>query len=180
MRRVDRAREAQVEAKEEFADALEEFKALVGYDGGDLEKAYRKASSAYEDAEQSATEVRERIAKVENVADSLFREWEAEIDEYRDARYKRDSQAKLATTRRRTEQVVAAMKRAASRMDPVLTTLRDQVLYLKHNLNAAALGSLGAKATQLDADVSGLVAAMQAAIAEAEAFIESMRAERDP
>lgn len=179
VRRVDKARESQVDAKEEFADALEEFKALVGYDGADLEKAYRKAADAYDDAEASAAEVRERITKVDRVAESLFREWEAEIAEYRDAGYARESRARLSETRQRTEAVIKAMERASTRMDPVLDTLRDQVLYLKHNLNARALGSLDQTAAKLDTDVAGLVAAMQQSITEADAFIATMRQDPD-
>ena len=34
------------------------------------------------------------------------------------------------------------MKRAEQSMQPVLRTLRDNVLYLKHNLNAQAIGAL--------------------------------------
>lgn len=177
VRRVDKARDAQVDAKEEFADALEELQALVGYDGGDLEKAYRKTADAYENADQAATEVRERITKVERVAESLFREWEEEIAEYRDATYARQSRARLAETRRRTEAVVKSMKHASSHMDPVLATLRDQMLFLKHNLNARALGSLDATAAKLDTDIAGLVAAMGVSIAEAEEFIATMKAE---
>lgn len=177
VRRVDKARDAQVDAKQEFADALEELKALVGFDGGDLEKAYRKASAAYEDAAAAAAEVHDRITKVERVASSLFREWEAEIAEYKDPAYARESRAKLAETRRRTDAVIAAMQRANAHMDPVLSTLRDQVLFLKHNLNARALGSLDSTAAKLDADVTELVAAMQLSITEAESFIAAMRAE---
>ncbi len=177
VRRVDKARDAQVDAKEEFADALEELKALVGFDGGDLEKAYRKAADAYEDAEAAAAEVNDRITKVERVADSLFREWEAEIAEYKDQGYARESRMKLRQTRERTQLVVAAMHKASVTMDPVLATLRDQMLYLKHNLNARALGSLDATAAQLDTDIARLVQAMEVSIAEAEGFITTMRAE---
>lgn len=180
VRRVDKARESQVDAKEEFADALEEFKALVGYDGAELEKAYRKAADAYDDADASAAEVRERIEKVDRVAESLFREWDAEIAEYRDPGYARESRAQLAETRRRTDAVLKAMRRASTRMEPVLDTLRDQVLYLKHNLNARALGSLDQTAAKLDTDVAGLVAAMQQSINEADAFIANMRQEPGP
>ena len=80
--RVDKAREAQVEAQKQFKDALEEFQALVGYQGGDLEKMYGKLSSEYEASERKADEVRERIAKIEQVAQSLFEEWQREIGQY--------------------------------------------------------------------------------------------------
>jgi len=176
VKRVDSAREAQVEAQEQFKDALTQFQALVGYQGGDLESMYNKLSSEYDASESKAKEVRERITKVEQVAQSLFEEWQREIGQYSNAEFKRESERELATTRQRTDQVVKAMKRSAATMDPVLTKLHDQVLFLKHNLNARALGSLSGTAKSLQLEVDGLIKQMQGSIAEADKFIQEMRA----
>jgi len=59
-------------------------------------------------------------------------------------------------------------------MDPVLAALHDQVLFLKHNLNARALGSLSGTVDTLQADVARLVEQMQAAIAEANTFVGTL------
>lgn len=174
--RVDKAREAQQDAQEQFQDALEQFQAVVGYTGGDLEKMYDKLSGEYEASARRAEEVRERIRKVEEVARSLFDEWKTEIGQYTDPALRRESEAKLAATRRRYDQLLAVMKRAAEPMEPVLARLHDQVLYLKHNLNARALGSLQGTARELEADVARLVAEIETSIAEADAFIREMRA----
>jgi ElaB/YqjD/DUF883 family membrane-anchored ribosome-binding protein len=176
--RVDKAREAQKDAQEQFEDALEQFQAVVGYTGGDLEKMYDKLSSEYEASARRAEEVRERIRKVEEVARSLFEEWKTEIGQYRDPALRRESEAKLAATRRRYDQLLVVMKRSAEPMEPVLARLHDQVLYLKHNLNARALGSLQGTAQALEADVTRLVAEIETSIAEADAFIREMRAEK--
>jgi hypothetical protein len=175
VKRVDNAREAQVEAQEQFKDALTQFQALVGYQGGDLEKMYDKLSSEYEASESKAKEVRERITKVEQVAQSLFEEWQREIGQFQNQQFKRESERELAATRQRTDQVVRAMKRSAATMDPVLLKLRDQVLFLKHNLNARALGSLSGTSKSLQVEVDGLITQMQNSIAEADKFIQEMR-----
>jgi len=174
--RVDKAREAQVDAEKQFKDALEQFQALVGHQGGDLEKMYSKLSSEYEASEKQAEEVRTRITKVEQVAQSLFAEWQKEIGQYQDQQYCRESERELAATRARTDQVVKAMKKAAKTMDPVLLKFRDQVLFLKHNLNARVLGSLTGTAKSLEVEVGGLIQQMQGSIAEAEGFIKEMKA----
>jgi ElaB/YqjD/DUF883 family membrane-anchored ribosome-binding protein len=176
VKRVDNAREAQIEAQEQFKDALTELQALVGYQGGDLEKMYSKLSSEYDKSESKAKEVRERITRVEQVAQSLFEEWQREIGQYSNAQFKRESERELAATKRRTDQVVVAMKRSAAAMDPVLVKLHDQVLFLKHNLNARALGSLSGTAKSLQVEVDGLITQMQSSIAEADTFIREMRA----
>ena len=66
------------------------------------------------------------------------------------------------------------MKKASASMDPVLEKLRDQVLFLKHNLNAQALGSLDQQADLLQTDVTRLIEDMQASISEADRFIAEM------
>ena len=174
VKRVGKARHAQEEAQEQFEDALEEFQALVGHDGGDLEKMYDSLKSEYEKSESRAEAVRERIQKVENVAQSLFSEWSAELETFDNARYRRDSAAKLNSTRERYEGLVAIMNQASGSMDPVLIRLRDQVLYLKHNLNAQALGSLDQEAVSLKAEIDQLVADIQTSVSKAEEFIAEM------
>ena len=177
VRRVDNAREAQEEAQEQFADALEELQALVGHDGGELEKVYGRLSGEFERSEARAEEVRDRIRKVENVARSLFSEWREELGQYSNSELRRSSERELAKTETRYEELIAAMQRAATTMDPVLDRFRDQVLFLKHNLNAQALGSLAGTLGELESEIEVLIREMQTSIREADAFIEEMKAE---
>lgn len=174
--RVDKAKDAQEDAQKQFKDALEEFQALVGHDGGDLETKYSQLSSEYERSVARAEEVRERVRKVEEVAESLFDEWQREIGEYSDSSLRRQSERQLALTQTRYRQLLQVMKRSLEPMEPVLVTLRDQVLFLKHNLNAKALGSLQGTAKDLQADVDTLIVEMAASIAEADRFIKEMKA----
>lgn len=175
VKRVDNARQAQESAQQQFKDSLEEFKSLVGYDGGELEARYEKLKSSFEKSSQEAEEVRDRIAGIEKVSGSLFKEWEQEIGEFKDASFKLESQRQLRDTKKRVDELVKTMKKAASRMDPVLATLNDQVLFLKHNLNAQALGSLKGTAEALAGDVDRLIQEMEVSINEANAFIAEMR-----
>lgn len=173
--RVDDTRDAQQEAKEQFADALQHFLAVTQADGGDLQKTYDELNRQFKRSEAQAQEVRERIAAVEDVAEALFREWKQELDQYTNATLRRDSQRQLDTTRRRYDSLMTLMRRAAERMDPVIATFRDQVLFLKHNLNAAAVSSLGNTHRALEADISRLISEMETSIREAESFIRDLK-----
>ncbi|MGE5236891.1 MAG: DUF2959 domain-containing protein [Acidobacteriota bacterium] len=175
--RVEAARDAQQKAQTQFRDALEQFKALVGYDGGRLEAMYESLRDTSEASTARAREVRDRIGAVKDVAEALFREWEGELQQYSDVSLRRRSQRQLNETRVRYHRLVAAMDRAASRMDPVLAVLHDQVLFLKHNLNASALGSLEGTSISLQKDVDTLIEEMQVAIAEANRFIGDLTRE---
>lgn len=172
--RVEEARDSQKAAKKEFANALEQFKSVVGVKGGDLEAKYNKLSAALEDSEERASDVRERIAAVEDVADALFKEWRAELKQYSNSDLRRSSEQQMKESRARYETLMSAMNKAESRIDPVLQPLRDQVLYLKHNLNAKAIGGLTDEVTSIETKVDDLVRDMETSIREANAFIETL------
>jgi hypothetical protein len=177
--RVKSARDAQEDAKKDIQSTLEQFGQVVSYEGGDLEATYKKLNGELETSEDSAKAVRKRIADVESVADALFSEWEQELGQYSSADLRRKSQAKLTQTKSRYKDMLAAMKRAEQRIEPVLRPLRDQVLYLKHNLNARALSAIKGELVKVDAQVDQLVKDMNRSIAEADKFIQSMEKESD-
>lgn len=174
--RVEDARDAQDSASEQFADALEQFRSTVNFDGGDLEKTYDRLNAEYERSVAEAGDVSGRIDSVEDVADDLFKEWELELEQYKRADLRRSSAQILNDTRSRYKQLMATMRRAERSMEPVLDAFHDQVLYLKHNLNARAIGALRNELDSIEKDTANLIAQMQEAIAEANEFIESMEA----
>ena len=172
--RVSDARDAQDEAKEQFKDALEHFSSVVEVDGGNLEKKYNKLNKAYEASEAKAENVKARIAAVEGVSKALFKEWKAELKTYSSAELRRASEAQYEQTQDKYEQLMDSMKEAASKMDPVLVAFRDQVLFLKHNLNSRAIASIQNEAADIKAQVTRLVREMEASIADADAFIKEL------
>ncbi|MCB2382823.1 MULTISPECIES: DUF2959 domain-containing protein [Shewanella] len=172
--RVKDAKESQEDAQKEFSSALEEMQALLNHDGGNLEKAYNKAKDEYESAQSAADNVSNRIKKVEDVAEALFDEWQDEIGEISKASLRRNSDAKLKETRRAYEQLIKSMHRAESKMPPILTAMKDNMLYLKHNLNAQAIGAIKGEFASLQTDISGLIKEMNKSINESNKFIESL------
>ncbi len=173
--RVENAKESQEDAQEQFSSALEEFSALINFDGGELEDVYNDLNDEYQASQSAAEEVSSRISNVESVADDLFDEWEDELEQYQSTSLRRESENKLRETRRRYDSMLKAMRRAESKMDPVLQALEDNVLYLKHNLNASAIGALQGELSQMKGDISSLIEDMNSAIAESDAFIKSMK-----
>jgi len=64
------------------------------------------------------------------------------LEKYSSETLRCDSQKKLKDTQRRYTSLLKAMRKVESKMAPVLSTLQDNVLYLKHNLNASTIGAL--------------------------------------
>ena len=173
--RVQDARDAQEEAKDQFESALEQFSTVLNFQGGDLEEKYTQLKSEYEASEEKAQAVRLRIDEVEDVAEDLFDEWQEELNQYTSSRLRKSSARKLAETRRQYAKLISAMKRAERKIEPVLNAFRDQVLYLKHNLNAQAIASLQSELVSIESDVARLIKDMDASISEANEFIKSMQ-----
>jgi hypothetical protein len=171
---VENVRTDQEKASEEFKDVLTRIKTLYGFDGGDLERAYENLSDDYEDCRARADAVSDRIAKVERIAADLFDEWEAEIEEIGNPKFRRQSRNKLTTTRRRFKSLQTAMRRSESSMTPVLRNLKDYVLYLKHNLNAMAIGALKSETDSIELEIHRLIADMNRSIHEADAFLQTL------
>jgi hypothetical protein len=172
--RVEEARDSQTEAKEQFTSALDRYRSVVKIDGGDLEEVYDRLASEFERSEARALAVEERVASVESVAADLFEEWEDEIADYSAADLRRQSQRLLTDTRAEYRQLIAAMQRAENAMDPVLTLFRDQVLFLRHNLNARAIGSLETELADIERATATLIREMERSIAEASRFIDAL------
>lgn len=172
--RVSEAKESQEEAKEQFASALERFNSVIKYDGGTLEEKYKKLQAELDESEDKAEAVHKRIAGVEDVSQALFDEWEEELEQYSSASLRESSKQSLSKTKKQYKKLISAMKKAESKIEPVLRPLRDQVLYLKHNLNARAISSLQSELRSMESDVALLIRDMEAAIKEADAFIQTI------
>jgi hypothetical protein len=174
-RKVEAARDDQKAAGEQFKDALTRLKEMYGFQGGDLEKTYNTLQHDYDRCVARADTVHKRVKDVETVAEDLFSEWEKEIKEIGSETLRADSRTKLHDTRRRYEELHTALKRAEKSMEPVLSRFHDQVLYLKHNLNASAIASLKGESTSIQTEISRLLEEMNGAITQADQFISSLR-----
>lgn len=173
--RVGGARDSQSDASETFRSSLEQFQSVVDTPETTLQEKYEVISDAYDGSLKSGNKVRDRIEAVEDVSEALFNEWEDELGLYESASLRKASKRRLDETRELYSSLITRMHRVEKRMDPVLEAFEDQVLFLKHNLNAQAIGSLEDELGQIRQDVDSLVRGMEASIAESEAFIQRFR-----
>ncbi len=173
--RVEAAQDAQKDAQQELTSALDALSAFTQFDGGELESAYERINDQYQHSEDAAADVRERIAAIEDVAEALFDEWQGELKLYTSSKLRRASEQKLNTTKASYQTMLKAMKRAEQKMTPVLNTLRDNTLFLKHNLNASAVGSLQGEFATLEQDIRTAFTQMNAAIEESNQFLNQLK-----
>lgn len=175
IKRVEAASEAQQNTAQEFKTALETFKSVTNFDGGDLEKMFNKLNSAYNDSEQAANTVTQRVDNVVKASNKLLSQWRTELEQYHDINIKKRAETQFDATRKQADKLIAAMRDAESKTKPVLGAFKDQVLFIKHNLNMQAVSSLKQETKIIEQDVSNLIADMEASITEAESFINAIK-----
>jgi hypothetical protein len=179
VKRIEDGRKDEEKAKEQFKTTLEAFQEVTNFQGGDLEKVYKKLNGEYEAADSRAKDVSKQIDSIDKVASDLFTEWQGEIDQMGDASLKAKSRTMLRDTQQRHAQLMTKMRASEKRMEPVLTAFHDKVLFLKHNLNARAVKSLKNTHVEIDKNITLLVKDIDASIQEADAFIASLQADQN-
>lgn len=171
---VGDTRSRQEATKEQFASALEQFKATFNYDGGDLEAAYNKLQKDYDRCVAQADDLQDEIAGMKRLGTAMFNEWEDDIELQTVPEYKKAMIKQRKDTLKAYDEMVAKMDDAAAKMDPVLEGFEGRVLFLKSSLNAQAIASLQTNADELIDGIEVLIAEMNKSIAEADEFIAAM------
>jgi hypothetical protein len=177
--RVKDSKKEQQETKEQIKTTMESFQELTGFQGGQLEKNYKKLNGEYEKAVDSAKKLHDRINSIDQVSNDLFKEWQKEIDGMGNRKLKRQSEAMLRSSRLQEASYLKSMRQTEARMTPVLAAFHDQVVFLKHNLNARAIGSLKGTSTRISTDVDVLLTSLDGSIAQADALIQSLNSADD-
>jgi hypothetical protein len=172
--RVRDSKKDQQQAKEQIKTTMESFQELTGFQGGVLEKNYKKLNGDYEKAADSAKKLHDRIDSIDQVSSDLFKEWQQEIDGMENKKLKTQSAAMLRQSRLNEASYVKSMRQTEARMTLVITAFHDQVTFLKHNLNARAIGSLKGTSAQMSTDVDVLLTSLDGSIAQADALINSL------
>jgi hypothetical protein len=174
--KVEKTKESQQESQQEFQSALERLSTLINFDGGELQSAYEQLNDDYESSLAAAEDVSSNINKVEDVAQALFDEWQDELEQYSSDKLKRESEKKLKQTQRQLDKLLRSMRNSERKMQPVLASLKDNVLYLKHNLNAQAIAAIRGEFKNLQTDIQTLINDMNRSIEDSNKFIEQMNA----
>lgn len=175
MDRVKAARDTQNKAKQQFLTAMEQYRSVVNFEGGDLEREYKKLNTTLQKSEAEAEAVRDRISAVEDVSEALFKEWREELKQYSSATLRKSSQQKYDITKAKYKKLIESMHKAETKLEPVLVPLRDQVLFMKHNLNAKAIAGLSSELRSVQTNVDQLVRDMDVAIDQADKFIAELQ-----
>jgi Protein of unknown function (DUF2959) len=176
VQRIKEAKKDQDQTKQQLQTTMESFQALTGFQGGSLERNYKRLNSDYENAASQAGKLHDKVQSINQVSNDLFREWQGEISAMGNGKLKSQDTAMLRDAKARQATYLRAMRKTEDQINPVLKAFRDQVLFLKHNLNSRAIGSLKSTSANLQSDVAELIQSIDASSQEADKLITSLAA----
>jgi hypothetical protein len=167
--RIVWARDAQLKAAQEFAAALDRYRAVIAA-GGDPEMQYRTLWHTNERSRNWAEHVRSHIDTVEEMGRGLFNQWELELGHYQNGRLRNDSGRYLGEVRGLYGQMLQSMREAEEQLVPLQAGFNDQSLFLKHGLDpqSRALG-------RLQTDIANFIGAMEVSVRETDAFLTRLQ-----
>ena len=169
--RVEQACSSLEGASQQFQSTLDQFTLVTQSESNALIQTYRRFKLELDQSQAAAQQVTNRIVAMEEAADALFEEWRIELEQFASRSLRSNSRQKLKATQQHYKRLLKALRQAETRAKPVLAAFNDQVLFLKHNLNALAITSLQHEMQGVGIDIAALIGAMENSIAEASEFV---------
>ncbi|MCK6460067.1 MAG: DUF2959 domain-containing protein [Planctomycetes bacterium] len=161
--------------------AVQELQTVTAPDfSGDAVKAYEKLVDTVENSEDQADELRNRIEKMQAEAVPVFDQWTKDLEAYSNPEMRQRSQARLSAARERYDAVVAAVEPVLVEYEAINQSFRDHVLFLKHDMNPAALATIQDDVRRIAKDAASLDGRFNSGRAAAMAYVESSAQPKAP
>jgi len=166
---------AMTEAKVQLEKTLANYNTIVDGKAADPKASYKDLGKAVKDTEDRVAAVTKSKEEMDAEAGTLFASWKVSTDAIGSPDLKKKSQDRLDETQARYGKIATAGKDARGEYDAFLTGLKDQITFLGHDLNPAAMASLKPEAAKLNDKAKTMFGKIDAAAAAANSSIDGMR-----
>jgi len=146
--------------------------ANVSDDVGDVEGQKKEINQAYQQSESLAQKLKAKITKVDRTAKTLFIEWRRELRQYNNKNLREKSAQNLDNTKQQYATVRESMQKSYQSIEPLLSLLHDNELYIKHNRSVAAMQGFQSEVKAAGSNIDGILADIETAITDSEAFAD--------
>ena len=162
-------------AKQQIKDTLVAYNLLVGNKVEDPKKTYKDLQKGIENTDKKVADVDQKVAAMQKEADLLFADWASNLASISSEELRKRSEERLNETRERYNGILAAGDKAGKVFNPFIASLKDQVVYLGHDLNPSALASLKPDADKLNKEAEVLFKKIDETVDEASGYITSLK-----
>lgn len=150
IKRVERVMKEMTDARHGIEKALEAYGAMLQNDVDNRRSTYKDLITAVERSHKRQKEMEKRVKEMAKEALNFFKAWKKSLKNIQSKELVRRSRERLDDSRGRYDEMLAAWRQAADQFKVVTGNLSDQLLYLGHELNADAAGSLREDKAKLD------------------------------
>ena len=176
---VQAAKESLQETKSAFQEASKNINVVINIKDEKMLERYARLEEAYENCESEADDVKGQLDTMDDMAEAFFSQWMEEMELYTNESFRNASKNKYNQMRKCFNKLSKTLRDVEIKFKPTLSGLRDQVLFLKHNINAQSVASLEDELVTVDADIDALIRSLDNAIKEADDFITSMNIKQE-
>ena len=163
------------ETKVQLMKTMDVYNALMADDARDRKKLYKNLQKEMDNTEKRRLKIAEEAAKMNAEADALFAQWGESAAAIENPDLRKRSEERLEATKASYAEIEAVGQKAADLYPPFMKDLQDQITYLGHDLNAAAVASLKPEAGKLNEKAKTLTRSLDDTIATANQKIGALR-----
>lgn len=174
------------DTSESVADMLSRLEKTIAYYNALVLGTAKKPQSTYKDLNKSldkteklAEKVRGQVDKMQAQSTKVFSAWEQELEGYQSEDMRQLGAERLKVTKKRYDQMIERMTAAGDAYDPLITSLRDQALYMGRDLSPEAMGTLTKPAEELNQLAEEFYARIAEILDEQVADEENLKGEID-
>ena len=147
---------------------------------GDAVEGHKELVRAIDDSEDQTDDLRKSVERMQAEAEPVFNQWTKDLEGYSNPEMRQRSQARLAAARERYDAVVAAVTPVLVECEAVNQTLGDHALFLKHDMNPAALATIQDDVKKVAKEAADLDGAFNAGKAATRAYVDSASQPKAP
>lgn len=170
--------EETVSAKGQISKTLDTYNSLFAEDVEDVRKAYKSVESEMEKTEKQREQVSKKLDEMKTEAEKYFTGWSESLQQIGNEDLRKRSESRMAETRSHFDGILDSVREAREAYDPFMTNMKDQWMYLGHDLNPDGIASLKPDAEKLNGQAKELFEKIDAGMNKAEEYIDSLRSSR--
>lgn len=161
-------------AEQAVRDALAALHAIVSPDfGGDPVAGYAEFVAAVEESEDHFDDLKAAVEPMKSAAGPFFEQWASNLSGFSSMDMRLRSQARLEATLERYDTIVATVEPTQEKLAVFNKKLRDHVLFLGQDFNAAAVAELSHEVNSLTREADQLDAAFGDCLVAAQDYVRS-------
>lgn len=165
-------------AREQIGKTLDTYNSIFAADTKDVRKAYKAVEGEMGKTEKKREDVRKNLDAMKVEADAYFASWKESLQQIGNPDLRKKSETRMGETRAKFDGILGTIGEARQAYEPFITSMKDQWVYLGHDLNPSGISSLKPEHDKLNAQGKELFGKIDASTKKATEYINSLRASR--